>query len=79
MISEWMKTFFILLRLNAFSCSHVNRYTTKHARWIDAECLFRYDEPVSPHLAVQMKNGEGVVSFFKHPRENFVDIVLATF
>jgi hypothetical protein len=68
-----MKTLFPAETDRTF-CSHVNRYTTKHARWIDTECLFRYDEPVSPHLAVQMKSGEGVVSFFNHPLESFVDI-----
>ncbi|KAF9561979.1 PLP-dependent transferase [Agrocybe pediades] len=40
---------------------HVNRYTSKFKHSIHAECLFRYDEPVSPHLAVKLKaaaNGE---------------------
>ena len=30
------------------------------------QCLFRYNEPVSPHLAVQM-TGEGVVSGHTDP------------
>ncbi|PPQ89332.1 hypothetical protein CVT25_003169 [Psilocybe cyanescens] len=39
---------------------HVNRYTANFKKLIHAECLFRYDEPVSPHLAVRMKaNLEG--------------------
>ncbi|KAF5326958.1 hypothetical protein D9619_004333 [Psilocybe cf. subviscida] len=35
---------------------HVNRYTVEYARYTDAECLYRYDEPVSPHLALKMKD-----------------------
>ncbi|KAF9484363.1 PLP-dependent transferase [Pholiota conissans] len=37
---------------------HVNRYTTKYSSLITAECLFRYDEPVSPHLAVKLRDVE---------------------
>ncbi|KAF8968034.1 onanonoxo-7-onima-8-eninoihtemlysoneda [Flammula alnicola] len=41
---------------------HVNQYTARYARSIHAECLFRYDEPVSPHLAVKMKDIESTVT-----------------
>ncbi|KAF9526368.1 pyridoxal phosphate-dependent transferase [Crepidotus variabilis] len=38
---------------------HVTRYTTQKAAnftgAVQAECLFRFDEPVSPHLAAQIK------------------------
>ncbi|KAH9481691.1 Bifunctional dethiobiotin synthetase/adenosylmethionine-8-amino-7-oxononanoate aminotransferase [Psilocybe cubensis] len=34
---------------------HVNRHTADYKKSVHAECLFRYDEPVSPHLAVKMK------------------------
>ncbi|KAF8907364.1 pyridoxal phosphate-dependent transferase [Gymnopilus junonius] len=34
---------------------HVTRYTKSLAKSIHAECLFRYDEPVSPHLAAKLK------------------------
>lgn len=47
--------------------SHVNRYTQKFKHSIHSECLFRYDDPVSPHLAVKMKGdltGDIVVSVF---------------
>ncbi|KDR78927.1 hypothetical protein GALMADRAFT_244587 [Galerina marginata CBS 339.88] len=36
---------------------HVNRYTEKLGKPIHSECLLRYDEPVSPHLAVKLKGG----------------------
>ncbi|KJA19492.1 hypothetical protein HYPSUDRAFT_143643 [Hypholoma sublateritium FD-334 SS-4] len=39
--------------------NHVNRYTGKYATLISSECLFRFDEPVSPHLAVKMKGADG--------------------
>ncbi|PPQ95708.1 hypothetical protein CVT26_008351 [Gymnopilus dilepis] len=34
---------------------HITRYTKGFAKSVHAECLFRYDEPVSPHLAVKLK------------------------
>ncbi|KAF8183955.1 pyridoxal phosphate-dependent transferase [Pholiota molesta] len=37
---------------------HVNRYTTNYSSLINSECLFRYDEPVSPHLAVKLRDAE---------------------
>ncbi|CAA7266903.1 unnamed protein product [Cyclocybe aegerita] len=37
---------------------HVKRYTNDLLGKVHPECLFRYDEPVSPHLAAKMKEGE---------------------
>lgn len=37
---------------------HVKRYGGKLTELIDAECLFRYNEPVSPHLAARLMLGE---------------------
>ncbi|KAJ3485058.1 hypothetical protein NLJ89_g11931 [Agrocybe chaxingu] len=37
---------------------HVKRYTNEFLGKVHPECLFRYDEPVSPHLAAKMKEGE---------------------
>ena len=43
--------------------SHVQRYTAAASRGrVKADCLFRYDEPVSPHLAVGMRAGSTVWS-----------------
>lgn len=40
---------------------HVTRYTKKYSGSVGAECLFRYEEPVSPHLAVKMQPDESTV------------------
>ena len=37
---------------------HVARFGGKASRLIQAECLFQYDEPVSPHLAARLKDPE---------------------
>ncbi|KAF7978835.1 hypothetical protein HWV62_44633 [Athelia sp. TMB] len=37
---------------------HVIRYAGAHKRMIETECLFRYKEPVSPHLAAKMASEE---------------------
>ncbi|KAF8150737.1 PLP-dependent transferase [Crassisporium funariophilum] len=37
---------------------HINRYTTEFKMRVHSECLFRYKEPVSPHLAAQMSGSE---------------------
>ncbi|KAF9223615.1 onanonoxo-7-onima-8-eninoihtemlysoneda [Gyrodon lividus] len=33
---------------------HIKRYAGLHQHLVDVDCLFRYGDPVSPHLAVQM-------------------------
>jgi hypothetical protein len=35
-------------------CRHVNRYAGPHQALVHAHCLYRFDEPVSPHLAAGM-------------------------
>lgn len=35
-------------------CRHVNRYAGPHKALVNAHCLYRFDEPVSPHLAAGM-------------------------
>jgi len=45
---------------------HVSRYSRKFGGYVHTQCLFRYFEPVSPHLAVQMTS-EGVVSGHINP------------
>jgi dethiobiotin synthetase/adenosylmethionine--8-amino-7-oxononanoate aminotransferase len=37
---------------------HVVRFGGKASKLIHAECLFQYDEPVSPHLAARLKDPE---------------------
>lgn len=39
---------------------HVDRYTSKFKPLVRSECLFRYDEPVSPHLAAQMHSSQSL-------------------
>ncbi|KZV65410.1 onanonoxo-7-onima-8-eninoihtemlysoneda [Peniophora sp. CONT] len=34
---------------------HVKRFAGQHKNLVDAACLFRYDDPVSPHLAATMQ------------------------
>jgi hypothetical protein len=33
---------------------HMKRYAGPHGDLVNAHCLYRFDEPVSPHLAVNM-------------------------
>jgi hypothetical protein len=33
---------------------HVKRYAGPHGALVNAHCLYRFDEPVSPHLAADM-------------------------
>jgi len=33
---------------------HIMRYAGSHKHLVHTECLFRYEEPVSPHLAAQL-------------------------
>jgi len=47
---------------------HVTRYTKKYRGSVRAECLFRCEEPVSPHLAVIMQNDESMVSVHQNRR-----------
>ena len=35
-------------------CRHVNRFAGPHKALVNAHCLYRFDEPVSPHLAAGM-------------------------
>ena len=35
-------------------CRHVNRYAGPHGALVHAHCLYRFDEPLSPHLAAGM-------------------------
>lgn len=37
---------------------HVKRYGRHEGSLISAECLFRYKEPVSPHLAAKLSSGD---------------------
>ena len=37
---------------------HVNRYAGPHEALVHAHCLYRFDEPVSPHLAAGMAAAE---------------------
>ncbi|KAF9649875.1 PLP-dependent transferase [Thelephora ganbajun] len=42
--------------------SHVRRFTGGSSGRVEADCLFRYNEPVSPHLAVLRQGGSDQVS-----------------
>lgn len=33
---------------------HVKRYAGPHKHLVTAQCLYRFDEPVSPHLAARL-------------------------
>jgi hypothetical protein len=37
---------------------HVKRYAGPHRALVNAHCLYRFDEPVSPHLAADMAAGK---------------------
>ena len=52
----------MLLFSNCIFPSHVDRYTSKFKTLVRSECLFRYDEPVSPHLAAQVHSSQSVGS-----------------
>ena len=42
---------------------HMKRYAGSHGDLVNVHCLYRFDEPVSPHLAVNMateRRGAGV-------------------
>ena len=36
------------------ACRHVKRYAGPYGDRVNAHCLYRFDDPVSPHLAVHM-------------------------
>lgn len=36
---------------------HIKRFAGPNQSLVETQCLFRYDEPVSPHLAVKMASG----------------------
>lgn len=37
--------------------AHIKRFAGPNQSLVETRCLFRYDEPVSPHLAVKMASG----------------------
>ena len=44
-------------------CRHVKKFAGPYGDLVNAHCLYRFDEPVSPHLAVNMaaeRRGAGV-------------------
>lgn len=41
---------------------HVRRFSGRSSGRVDTDCLFRYDEPVSPHLAALRHGGANQVS-----------------
>ena len=47
--------------LIASSDRHVHRFSGSCSGRVEVDCLFRYDEPVSPHLAVLRQRGGGQV------------------
>ena len=40
---------------------HVRRFSGSSSGRVEVDCLFRYNEPVSPHLAVLRQGGRGQV------------------
>ena len=44
---------------------HVRRFFGSHSGRVEADCLFRYNEPISPHLAVLRQRGAGQVFVFR--------------
>ncbi|EIM91031.1 PLP-dependent transferase [Stereum hirsutum FP-91666 SS1] len=54
---------------------HVLRYAGAHKQFIKANCLFRFDEPLSPHLAAQMASEKAGVDLAPPSDETFVTSV----
>jgi hypothetical protein len=48
-----------MIAIGCVVCRHVNRYAGPHEALVHAHCLYRFDEPVSPHLAAGMASAEG--------------------
>ena len=47
-------------------CRHVKKFAGPYGDLVNAHCLYRFDEPVSPHLAVNMaaeRRGAGVGTY----------------
>jgi len=44
----------LAVRLTGLAFRHVKQYAGPHTALINAHCLYRFDEPVSPHLAAGM-------------------------
>ena len=49
-------------------CRHVNRYAGPHEALVHAHCLYRFDEPVSPHLAAGMAAAEKTGAWVSYQR-----------
>jgi dethiobiotin synthetase/adenosylmethionine--8-amino-7-oxononanoate aminotransferase len=45
-------------------CRHITRYAGSHKHLVYTDCLFRYDEPVSPHLAAQLASKVQVRNYY---------------
>jgi dethiobiotin synthetase/adenosylmethionine--8-amino-7-oxononanoate aminotransferase len=52
--------------LIASSDRHVRRFSGSSSGRVEVDCLFRYNEPVSPHLAILRQEGKGQVSISLH-------------
>ncbi|KIJ66816.1 hypothetical protein HYDPIDRAFT_85680 [Hydnomerulius pinastri MD-312] len=54
---------------------HIKRYAGPQKHLVDTHCLFRYGDPVSPHLAVQMASEKLDVKLTAPTDETFVNAV----
>ncbi|KAH0833175.1 pyridoxal phosphate-dependent transferase [Lanmaoa asiatica] len=54
---------------------HIKRYTGSHRHLLNTHCLFRYEDPVSPHLAVRMASQRSEVESSTPSDETFVSAV----
>ncbi|KIJ11983.1 hypothetical protein PAXINDRAFT_83629 [Paxillus involutus ATCC 200175] len=54
---------------------HVKRYAGPHHHLVDAHCLFRYGDPVSPHLAVQMASDKSDIKLTPASDATFVNAI----
>ncbi|KAF7789731.1 hypothetical protein EIP86_000677 [Pleurotus ostreatoroseus] len=56
---------------------HVKRYAGKYLDKITSKCLFRYGEPVSPHLAARLAHGEEEAKLVVPTDHAFADAIAA--
>ncbi|KAF8428867.1 PLP-dependent transferase [Boletus edulis BED1] len=54
---------------------HVQRYAGPHRHLLNTQCLFRYEDPVSPHLAVRMASQRSGVESSAPSDETFVNAI----
>ncbi|KAG9315162.1 pyridoxal phosphate-dependent transferase [Chiua virens] len=55
--------------------AHIERYAGPHEHLLNTHCLFRYDDPVSPHLAVRMSSQRSGVESSAPSDQTFINAV----